>query len=121
MPGEMTSMVELHDSDILRLEGVLRLLNANLGQRRNLEDFRREIVDRFAEAGFRVEVKVWQTATDGMFSFDIEIRERLEGRFDPDRMVHEVTRDILDLGEGGVIKTGGGVILPGKHTHFHKN
>ena len=117
--GNVTSMVELNDSDILRLEGVFRRLQERQGQSLNLDAFRREMVERFYDVGFRVDVKVWSTNVEGVYSFDIEIQERIEGKFDPDRQVHEVTNDLLGLGTGGVIKsevTPSGLIVP-KHRH----
>lgn len=115
--GGVSTLIELHDSDILRLEGVLRRLNTRLGTSVPLEGFRKEIIERFGEAGFGVNVRVFETNVQSVYSFEIEICQRLGGAFDPDRMVHEVTNDILGLGEGGVIKTGPQLWTPGSHKH----
>ena len=103
--SDLTSMIELNDSDILRIESVVKILNDRQGKVLNLDAFRREAEERFAEAGFKVTVKTYTTNQDGLYAFDIEINDRLEGKFDPDQMVFETTRDILDLGTGGVIKS----------------
>ena len=115
----VTSAIELNDSDILRLEGPFRLLQARQGQSLNLEAFRQEILERFGNVGFVVDVKVWSTNLDKVYLFEVEILRRIEGMFDPDQMVHEVTNDILGLGTGGVLKsdvTPSGLIVP-KHKH----
>ena len=117
--GNIDSLIELNDSDILRLESVQRILNDRLGARLNLEAFRKEILERFGEIGFKVDVKVWTTQTPGIYAFDIEIQERLEGKFDPDQMVHEAVNDVLNLGESGFIKTDSGLLLAGEHKHQH--
>jgi len=119
--GGVSSLIDLNDADILRLEGVLRRLNARVGERLPLEAFRKEIIERFGDVGFKVDVKVWTTGREGVYAFDIEIQDRIEGQFDPDQMVFEATRDVLGLGEGGVIKTGGGVLLPKSSAHSHKH
>lgn len=102
---DLTSMIDLNDSDILKLEKVVLLLNERQGKSLPLDSFRRECVERFEDAGFRVDVKVYETNTVGVYAFDLEIKDRYEGEFDPDKQVHEVTKDILELGTGGVLKT----------------
>lgn len=104
MSNEVTSTIDLLDSDIIRIEKVLAALNAMRGKTVPLESFRREILDRFEQIGLGVDVKVWETNLVSVFLFDIEINRRYEA-FDPERMVHEVTNDLLDLGDGGVINT----------------
>lgn len=103
--SDLTSMIELNDSDILKIESVVKILNDRQGKVLNLDAFRREAEERFADAGFKVTVKTYQTNQDGLYAFDIEINDRLEGQFDPDQMVHEATNDLLELGTGGVIKS----------------
>lgn len=114
--SELSSLIELNDSDILRIERAVVAINAKQRKMVNLEAFRKEIVERFGLEGFKVNVKTYTTSQDGLYAFDIEIAERLEGRFDPDKMVYEATNDVLDLGEGGVISTKG-LQLPGGHQH----
>jgi hypothetical protein len=103
--SDLTSMIELNDSDILRIESVVKILNDRQGKVLNMDAFRRESEERFADAGFRVTVKCYTTNQEGLYAFDIEINDRLEGQFDPDQMVHEATNDVLELGTGGVIKS----------------
>lgn len=113
--SDVSSMIDLNDSDILALEGVLQKLNEKQGKVLSLEGFRKEAIERFAEAGFRVEVFAYEAETHGgqpLVAWKMEIRERLEGKFDPDKMVHETVSDILGLGTGGVIKTNGGLWTP---------
>lgn len=103
--SELTSMIELNDSDILKIESVVKILNDRQGKVLNLEAFRTEAFERFAEAGYRVTVKAYTTNQEGLYAFDIEINDRLEGEFDPDQMVYEATNDVLNIGEKGVIKS----------------
>ncbi len=105
MSNGVSSLIDLNDSEILKLEKVIEKLNEKQGSAVPLEAFRRDCVGRFEDAGFRVDVKVYDTNVVGVFAFDIEIQDRYEGQFDPDRQVWEATSDILELGEGGVIKT----------------
>lgn len=105
--------VDLLDSDILKLEKVSRVLQERQGSYTNLEGFRKEAIDRFAKAGFKVDVKVYDTVEQGTYAFEIEVLERYAGEVDPDQQVHEVVTDILGLGHSGVIKSGGeGLIKP---------
>lgn len=119
MPGEMTSLVDLNDADILRLEKVLRILNARQGTNVNLEHFRKEALERFGEAGFKVDVKTYATGRPGVYAFDIEIVERLEGQFDPEQMAHEVQTNLLGIGQEGVIK-GSKLWTPPSRTHVSR-
>lgn len=115
--SEVTSLIEVQDSEIPRIEAVLQVLNSRgPGQRRDLESFRQEIMERFGAAGYRVDVRVYEAETYGsemIYVYKIVIEERLEGQFDPDQQVAEVTSDILDLGTKGVINTSGLWTPPG--------
>ena len=105
------TMVELNDSEIPQIEGVLRHLNAKQGKVVNLEGFRKEVIERFAEIGFKVDANAYEAKTFGkqdLIAWKIVIRERLVGEFDPNQQVREVVSDILGLGTGGVIPTGTG-------------
>lgn len=90
-------MIDIHDSEILRIEKVLSKLKSVSALPRNIDDFERRIVGEFADIGFRVEVKWYYTNAEGVYSPEIEIVERLEGEFDPDRQVHEVVNNVLNL------------------------
>lgn len=110
--SEVSSLIELNDADVIRIEAVLKTLQEKQRKYVALEKFRQEIIERFGLAGFGVKVSVWDTNAESVYHFDIEIERRLEGQFDPDQMVWEATRDVLNIGEGGVIKTSG-IVTPG--------
>jgi hypothetical protein len=106
-PG-LTAKIEIHDSEIMEIERIVAALNERLGssRRTNLDAFNREIYERFAEIGFIVQVAWWDTNIPGVLIPEICISDRTERKdFDHDRQVHEVTNDILELGDKGVIKT----------------
>lgn len=105
--------VELYDSDLLKMEkGPLRWMQSKQGTAMDLEGFRRAAVEQFAEAGFEVNVKCYDTNQDGMFAFDVDIVRRVEAKFsfDYDKMIHEVTNNILEIPgqEKGFIKAPAG-------------
>ncbi len=109
---------DLNDADILRMEGVMKMLKDSQGKVKNLEAFRKEAVERFGEIGFEVDVKVWSTNVEGVYGMEFEILSRLEGQFDPDQMVHEVTNDLLGIDPNpGVIRSSSGLYVPGSHKH----
>lgn len=103
----MIPIIDLYDSEILELEKVLEWMRKRQGQRMDLEDFRRAAKEKFAEAGFKVDIRVFTTTEEGVYHFEPQIEGRIEKReFDYDRMVHEVTGNILELPDQdkGVIK-----------------
>lgn len=116
MPDVTSNLPDLNDSDILALERVVMILNERQGMALPMEGFRKEIIERFGQAGYKVDAKVWTTNQEGLYAFDIEIIDRLEGQFDPDQMVYEATNNVLDLGEGGVIKSAP-LIAQQAHSH----
>jgi hypothetical protein len=100
---------EILDSEMLSIEKVLETLRrrAEDGRRLDRGRFDQEIVERFGQIGFKVDVKWWHTNLDEVKMPEIEIIGRTETKaFDHDQMAHEVTSDILELGTGGVIKMG---------------
>lgn len=102
--NSVTATIELYDSDILKIEPVIEKLNERQGQVLNLDAFQREAKERFFNAGFKVDVLVYETNQEGLYWFEIQIEDRIDGKpFDGEKMHHEVTHDILDLGEGGTI------------------
>lgn len=105
--SDITSQVELNDSDILAIEAVAIDLGQKQGTPQNLEGFRQEIVGKFEKIGLKVDVRVYETNESGTYAFDIHIEDRLWGEFDLEKMVYEATHDVLDLGEGGVITAEG--------------
>jgi len=115
-------LIDLYDSEILAAEKVLERLHEKQRKSTNLEAFRKEIIERFAEIGLKVDVKVWTTNQDGVFGFEVEITGRTEAvNWDHDRQVHEVRTDILDLlpesEKGQWIKSKAGIDMPPGHKH----
>lgn len=120
--------VELYDSDILAIErGPLAWMQAKQQTRMPLEEFRKGAVEKFQDIGFDVNVKCYDTNESGVFAFDVEILGKVEKKaFDYDKMVHEVTRNLLELPDqdGGFIKTDAAMMEMarkererGKHKH----
>jgi hypothetical protein len=126
-PG-LTIRCEVHDSEIVEVEGVLERLNLAVrdGKRVSYDAFQREIVERFQDIGFIAKVAWWTGGTKdgavipGMLIPEITLTDRIEAKtFDYDRQVHEVTHDLLGLGEGGVIKSDPLTSRPPEDGHQH--
>lgn len=119
--SSVTVNCDVLDSELVQIEQVINKLNeAQWKSGVYLEGWRKEAIERFADIGFKVDVVVFSTDQEGLYAFDLVIQDRLAGEFDPDKMVHEVTNDLLGLGEGGVIKTKGGLhLVQGGHSHSH--
>lgn len=122
--SDLTSEIELLDSEVLQVEGVLKALQEKQRKRVPLEDFRKEAIERFAGIGLKLEVKVFETNQEGVFAFDFIIVDRMEPvEFDRERQAHEVVNDLLGIEpsrKGEVIKptSTSGLIIPG-HNHGH--
>lgn len=108
---DLTTDIQVYDHEIPALEKVSRILNEKVASRRDAEDFRREIVGRFAEIGFVVETKVFVPADTpygkepDFVTFNLALVGRCDPQpFDHERQAAEVRADILDLGTGGTIK-----------------
>lgn len=127
-----TTTFEPYDSEALELARVARVLNErrlkfNLSDGHQRANFRREARQRFEEAGFTVHVNIrGEVDADGNETgdyYEVEIvpTGRVEKHvFDHDRMVHEVTNDLLERGEGGVIKSDPDTLRQAKdHGHGH--
>lgn len=102
--------LELNDSEILAIErGPLAYAQKHQGSHRDLENFRRAIVAQFGEIGFQANVLCFETDQPGCYAFEFEIIGRTPGSrsFDPDRQVHEVVNNVLELPDqdGGWVKT----------------
>jgi len=105
-------MFEPYDSEILLIEGILDDLGRKVATRTNVQAFHREMVERFEDIGIRISI-TWYTDNGDpeIFSPVVTLEERLDTKheFDYDRMVHEVTNDILDIlppsEKGQTIKT----------------
>lgn len=118
--SELSSSIELNDADILVIEPVLQVLNTRQGRRTHLDDFQKEIKERFGAIGFKTDVKVFEAETyssEKIYVYKIEIIGRYTGQFDPNQQVAEVTADILDLGTKGVINTSKLWTPPSGHKH----
>jgi len=103
---DVTKTLDVHDSEVNEIHRVLDILRRRSTSARNYDDFQREIIERFAEIGFVVDVRWYETDQPGTLIPDINISARTEKNFvfDRDRQSHEVVNDLLGLGEGGVIK-----------------
>lgn len=107
----MSELANVLDSEIKDLQTVLATLNARTYKRHNLHAFEREVVERFQEIGFVVDVKWYETNVPDVVVPEVEVIGRCEpvkpGEFDHDRMRHEVVNNVLGLPEedAGVIKT----------------
>lgn len=102
--------LELNDSEILAIErGPLAYAQKHQGSYRDLENFRRAIIAQFGEIGFQANVLCFETDQPDCYAFEFEITGRVPGtgRFDPDKQVHEVVNNILELPDQdqGWIKT----------------
>lgn len=92
--------IDLYDHDIHAIGLVLARLNQARGSHRDLEGFRREIVDRFADAGLVATVMMYQGQDGGQPYYlpSISIVGRVgTDPFDHDRQGHEVCANLLDL------------------------
>lgn len=108
MPGadDMTKTLDVYDHEIIEIEKVLGILKERSQGRRNYDDFQREIKERFQDIGFVVDVVWYETDSAEIKMPEIVLKRRIEAHvFDRDKMTHEVTNDLLGMGEGGVIKT----------------
>jgi hypothetical protein len=91
--------IEVNDADILRIEeGPWAYMRSVQFKRMNLEEFRKTVIEKFAEIGFRASVNAYTTdAGADVYAFEVVVHDRLEGAFDPDQMVHEVVSNVLEL------------------------
>jgi hypothetical protein len=107
--NQVAKTLDIYDSEMLKIEEVLQAIQNRRGsrQRQDLGDFDLFIREAFHKIGFIADVKWYDTNIPDVKAPDIEIVGRVDENFvfDRDRQVHEVTNDLLGLGEGGVIKT----------------
>jgi len=111
---------EIYDSEIDKIHRLLEDLRRKAETPQNLQAFQDEIKERFADLGFVVTVKWWESNVQGVSIPEIEITGRTDPNFvfDQNQQVHEVTNDRLGIGEGGVIKSDlSSLILPPGHKH----
>ena len=90
--------IELNDSEILKLEKVIKWAEARQQSSTDIDQFTKDVEEQINLCGFTCEVKVYDTEQKDVYGFEIEINGRvLGGLFDPDRQVHEVTSNLLQL------------------------
>ena len=111
------SEVDLYDSDVLAIKQVVGVLSEAVGTHRSLEGFRREIIERFGDIGFLVDVRVFEAeveaTADKVFFFKVVLtgRETKEA-FDHEKMASEVRSDLLHGGKDATRRTASGLYLP---------
>lgn len=107
----MSDLLNILDSEVADLQRVHGELENRTYKSHNLAAFEREIVERFQEVGFLVDVKWYETSAEGVFSPVVEVIGRCQplkpGEFDHDQMRHEVVNNVLGLPQedAGIIKT----------------
>jgi hypothetical protein len=125
------SDIELYDSEIAEIEGVLLKLNDKVGTSQDIEAFTHETRERFAEIGFIVSVAWHEFAVDGQkvegsYMPEITITGRTErpAEFDHGRLAHEIRSNLLEIPgqEKGLIKADKETMRRfiadhGKHSH----
>lgn len=91
-------MTDINDYELLKLEEINNWAAAQQGKSVPIDQFTKDLEEKFNEVGFTVEVKVYDTDQSGAYAFGVEITGRTaDSQFDPDRMVHEVTSNLLEL------------------------
>jgi hypothetical protein len=118
-------MIDLYDSDIIAIdEGPYAWMRQHQGSAMNVDAFVRGAEEQFAEIGFDAKVKCYTTTESGTYAFDVEINGRIDKahQFDYDRMVHEVTHNILEDpdAETGFIKADAAADRKAAGKHVHK-
>jgi hypothetical protein len=113
--GGVDSQIQLYDSEIIKIEGILEILNKRRGQRISYEKYGNEVRERFAAIGLVVSVR-WYSAgvekdngtmekVDDLLIPEIVVKGRTSrSTFDHAQMGHEVQNDLLQLGTGGKLK-----------------
>ncbi len=112
-------MSNILDSEVAQLHEVWKALTARTYKSHNLQQFHDEIVERYADIGWKAKVNWFETDAQGTYIPEIEIVDRhVKEEFDHEKMRHEVVNNFLDLPtqEAGIIKTDGTWTAPA-HTH----
>lgn len=115
--GGVESMIQLYDSEILKIEEVLDALNKRKGQRTDYARWTEEAKDRFHRVGLVASIRWYEAGVeradgsmeklDGVLIPEIVIVDRVNSStfaFDHEQMGHEVQNDLLELGTGGKLK-----------------
>lgn len=110
------------DSELLELQRVKATLEDRTYKAHRLEAFDREIVERFGEIGWKVDVKWHETNVAGTYIPVVELVGRCERKeFDHDQMAHEVRQNILNIpGEHDVPLIKGSALSPEALAHRAK-
>lgn len=112
----MPESIDLLDSEVNVIQGVWDTLrDRHQKSFKNYDQVEREIIGRFADVGFVVQVSWFKYSLDGIPQDGAAMPEvTIVGRCDPkhvfdhDQQVREVTSNILEIpGQEGVIKSGG--------------
>lgn len=107
-----SDLLNIYDHEVETLQRIHRALKDRTYRSHNLNEFDAEITERFADAGFRVSVKWYDTDQKGVFIPEIEVIGRVDalqpGAFDHDKLRHEIVNNYLGLPESdaGIIPTG---------------
>jgi hypothetical protein len=121
----MSNNLDILDSELIELDRVLMSWASNQQMsRRDLESFRRGAIEKAARCGFTLNVLTYETTQEDVYAFEFEITGRVDKKsFDYDRMVHEVTNNILELPnqDKGFIKSPTGAEKAAAHTKPHKH
>jgi hypothetical protein len=125
--------IDLYDHEVDRIQQVWDTLrDRHQKATRNYDAVEREIISRFADAGFVAHVSWFRYEVDGVLQDDAAMPEvTITGRcepheFDHDQQVAEVTSNILGIpGQEGVIRTDDSGVFRqfregGGHGHQHR-
>lgn len=89
-------LLNILDSEAIEMGKVVAWAQEQRHTRKDLESFRKEVINRFAEVGFLVNVLCYDTTEPEVYAFDFEVYGRCEPKaFDFDKMVHEVTHNLI--------------------------
>lgn len=90
------SDVELYEDDVQAINRVVTAMSSSIGQHRNLETYRQEVINRFGEIGFEVRVVFYEAQYEGktdtfiMPQVTITARVEAEVLHDHDRHAFQV-------------------------------
>jgi len=93
------TIIDVYDHEILQIEKVMAQIKKKQHRRVNADVFRQEVIGRFEEIGFVVDVMTYiDTEEDGTLGFEIVVRDRCDPKpFDHDKQAEEVVSNLLGL------------------------
>lgn len=117
-------LLNISDSEIDALGGVVAWAQQQRAKgATSMENFRRAVVEKFAEVGFAAKVKAYETSEKDTYAFEFEIYGRTQVKaFDFDQMRWEVRNNILGLPgqeKGELIKADAELARLARHDRFH--